>query len=142
DHVKSHDPGGTARGEDQAGEDIDQRRLAGAIRAEEAEEFALLDLQTYFVERRERAIALGGALYLNGGNQGTYLTCRCAYAVTVHCSPSNSGTPESSARLLRFLGRLIKRIARLARCAWRRHSSSRLTAAESTSVTPARSMVT
>src|SRR5262249_41880646 len=93
DHVKSHDPGGTARGEDQAGEDIDQRRLAGAIRAEAAEEFARVDLQTYFVERRERAIALGGALYLNGGNQGTYLTCRCAYAFTVHCSPSNSVTP-------------------------------------------------
>jgi hypothetical protein len=43
--------GDAARGRPrQAGEDADQRRLAGAVRAEQAEELALLDVEADVVE--------------------------------------------------------------------------------------------
>jgi hypothetical protein len=45
-----------------AGQDLDQRRLAGAVVAEQAEHLALLEMQVDVAQRGDRAEALGDAL--------------------------------------------------------------------------------
>ena len=55
--------GGVAAGRDEeAAEDADERRLAGAVRAEEAEDLAARDLQRDAVERADGAEVLGDVL--------------------------------------------------------------------------------
>ena len=56
-HVVAQDADLAARGAHQAGEDADEGRLAGAVRAEQAEELALFDGQADVVKRGK-----GGAL--------------------------------------------------------------------------------
>ena len=48
-----------------AGQDAHRRRLAGAVRAEEAEDLAALDAEADIVDGRDAAVALGEVLNLN-----------------------------------------------------------------------------
>ena len=48
--VEAEDPGGPLRRQEERRQDLDQRRLAGAVRAEQAEELAGLDLEVDAVE--------------------------------------------------------------------------------------------
>ena len=52
-----------------AGEDLDQRRLAGAVVAEEAMDLAGIDLDVDVAERDDRAEMLGDAAELDGRNR-------------------------------------------------------------------------
>src|SRR5690606_34504890 len=44
-------------GDDVASEDLERRRLAGAVRAEKADDLALVDLEAHVVHRERRAVA-------------------------------------------------------------------------------------
>ena len=71
--------GGAGRRGEQRGEDLDERGLAGAVGAEQAEEFAGPDLERYAVERDEfvvgPAVAHAFPTIAAGG-----ASCRCARA--------------------------------------------------------------
>ena len=49
-NVEAEDPGGSLRREEQGGQDLDEGRLAGPVRAEQAEELARRDLEVDAVE--------------------------------------------------------------------------------------------
>src|SRR5262245_21465622 len=58
DDVLAEDAGGSAIGHEQRREDAEERRLAGAVRADEAEQLARADAERHAVERRVAAEAL------------------------------------------------------------------------------------
>ena len=66
--VVPHDAGSAAVGAYEAGEDADQRRLAGTIGAQQSEELALLHHEVDRIERLQGAIALGHAAAFDGGH--------------------------------------------------------------------------
>jgi hypothetical protein len=58
DHVETGDPGATAVGREERGQDPDRRRLAGAIRAQQAEHGAGLDRQVDPAQRLDVLVGL------------------------------------------------------------------------------------
>ena len=50
----------------EAGEDVDQRRLAGAVRADQAEDLAAVEPDTDLIDRQEAAEPDGHTLRLKG----------------------------------------------------------------------------
>ena len=60
--VDAQHPDGAGAGPRKAGQHADQRRLAGAVGTEQAEELALLDLERDLVDRAQPGLALGALL--------------------------------------------------------------------------------
>jgi hypothetical protein len=70
DDVVAVDRHGAGTGIDDAADDADQRRLAGAVRAEQAENLALADLQVDIFKRlKTRGVGLGK---IGNGNDGLH----------------------------------------------------------------------
>ena len=65
EHVEAGHPGGPARGRHEAGEDPHGRRLAGAVRAEEADDLALLHGERHVLDGRNGSVVLGEAIDLD-----------------------------------------------------------------------------
>ena len=63
--VEARDDGFALGGRHEAGEDAHRRRLAGAVRAEEAEDLAALDAEADVVDRRDAAVAFREVLDLD-----------------------------------------------------------------------------
>ncbi len=80
DHVVPHHRHLAGAGARQPGDDRDQRRLAGAIGPEQAEELALLNLQRDPAQGLELAVTLGDPLDVNRDGQGAVLPRRRACA--------------------------------------------------------------
>ncbi len=70
DHVVAHDLHAARIGAVEPGEDGNQRSLAGAVGAEQAEKLALLDLECDSAQRLQRAVAFCYLVYLDGGHAG------------------------------------------------------------------------
>src|SRR5262249_17197209 len=68
EHVVTRDPGCPARRRHEAGEDPHGRRLAGAVRTQEADDLSLLDREGHVLDGRDRPVALGEAINLNHGS--------------------------------------------------------------------------
>ena len=56
------DGGRAGVGHEQRGEDRQERRLAGAVRPEKADDLARVDVERYAGQRDPRSVALGDAL--------------------------------------------------------------------------------
>jgi len=67
-HVKPHHARGAAGGNVETGQDADQRGLAGAIGAEQAEKLPLRDVEADAGERLQLAVAFDNVLDLNRGD--------------------------------------------------------------------------
>ena len=84
--VEAEDPRLAARRQQQRGEDLDQRRLAGAVGPEQPEELAGRDLEVDAGERddglRLRVVDAADAVDGDGGRQG-----RCGLVVDGHGLP-------------------------------------------------------
>ena len=65
EHVESGDDRLAFRRRHVAGQNAHGRRLAGAVRAEEAEDFSPLDAEVQIVDRGDAAVAFGEVLNLN-----------------------------------------------------------------------------
>ena len=151
-HVVAHHREAAAVRARQPRQQADQRRLARAVRPQQTEELAGFDVQVDPVEGAHRSVALGGLPDFDCGHRGS---ARSQDGVPRLARPgrrfatvgrlnvrlhrrrgTRSLTPYSAARLFRLALRLRK-IGRwpLRRPPARTHSSSRLTAEESTSVT-------
>ena len=78
-HVVAHDLDAAGVGDEQAGEQLEQRRLAGAVRAEQRDELARLYLEADAIERPHRTVALGDVVDEQG---------RAALSARVHRIPS------------------------------------------------------
>ena len=73
-------------------EDLDRRRLAGAVRAEEAEHLALLDLEVDPADRLELSVRLAQAANGDCAQSRSSSTSACP-----HGGKAGSGPPESAA---------------------------------------------
>ena len=62
DDVDAADPRGAAVGLEDGAEDVEQRRLAGAVRPEQREQLVAADREADIVERERAAVALAHAL--------------------------------------------------------------------------------
>ena len=65
DDIDAVDGGAAAVGPEDGAEDVQQRRLAGAVRAEQREQFAAADVEADCVERQRAAVTLGHAVDLD-----------------------------------------------------------------------------
>ena len=66
-HVDVHHLGRAGRRRHVAGEDLHGRRLAGAVRSEEADDFAAVDIEADAPQRLKVAVVLGEVSDLDGG---------------------------------------------------------------------------
>jgi hypothetical protein len=83
--VVIEDPRPSGRRRHQSHQDLDRRRLAGAVAAEEAEDLTTLDGQRHAIERPDTAevqepgrIVLGEALELDGAHPRGTVEARCS----------------------------------------------------------------
>src|SRR3954462_2440873 len=123
--VSAHHRSAAGVGTYQAGDHVDQRGLAGAVRTEQAEEFAFGHGQADAAERAQRAIALGDLADL----------------YRVQDAGSSESTPYRRAIVRSDSGRLLKPSGRSRERASRSHARRSASSAESISLTSPKSTV-
>jgi hypothetical protein len=64
-HIGAHHAGGPGIGTHEAGNNVDERGLAGAVRAKQAEKLAFFDFQADAGQRAQRAVALFNLPYFD-----------------------------------------------------------------------------
>jgi hypothetical protein len=81
DDIETRYRGGSAVGRDERGEDVDERRLAGAVRAEQADDLAGPNLEVDAVEHRVLSERLGDPGDVDHGGPFSVVTVYGTYCV-------------------------------------------------------------